>query len=618
MPRTSSRARKTTLKPSIKIERAAWDLKPLFESDSDPRMEEKRKIVEQKSYEFINAWKDRTDYLEEPETLRQALDHYEAWKRSYGTDGDEGYYFWLRTQQNQNDPKLKAKYNKIEEFSKKVENDSQFFHLRVARIRPEHQKKFLEHGSLGKYRHFLERIFAEARYHLSEPEEKIMNLKSATSYSNWTKMTSGFLSREERAVILEDGKRKVRPFSEIAGLMNSKKKTVRNAAAAAFNAILSKHVDVAEAEINSVLQNKKIDDELRGTPRPDTLRHLADDIESEVVDALIESVAKRFDIPARYYALKAKLLKVKKLKYHERNVEYGEMFGRYPYPKAVNLVHTVMDKLDPQFADIFAAFIKNGQIDAYPKKGKDSGAFCIHQLMTQPTYILLNHTGKLHDVLTIAHELGHGINNELIREKQHALDFGTPTSTAEVASTFMEDFVLEEILRTAGDELRLAIMMQKLNDDVSSIFRQVACYRFEQELHRDFRQKGYLSKEELGALFRKHMEAYMGDAVEQSPGSENWWVYWSHIRYFFYVYSYASGLLISKSLQNNVKQDPAFITKVKEFLSAGLSDSPKNIFSRRGIDIADRQFWGKGLDEVERLLNETTRRARELGKIKAR
>jgi hypothetical protein len=120
--------------------------------------------------------------------------------------------------------------------------------------------------------------------------------------------------------------------------------------------------------------------------------------------------------------------------------------------------------------------------------------------MVQPTHILLNHTGKLHDVLTIAHELGHGINNELIKQRQHALDFGTPTSTAEVASTFMEDFVLDEILHSADDELRFAVMLQKLNDDVSSIFRQVACYRFEQELHGEFRQKGYLSKEKSDAV----------------------------------------------------------------------------------------------------------------------
>jgi len=602
--------------PALRVQQTSWDLSPLFASDSDPRIEEERKLVKRKSYAFINAWKDRTDYLEDPVALREALDQYESWKRRYGTDGDEGYYFWLRTQQDQNDPKLKAGFNKVDEFSKKLENEVQFFYLRIARIKPEFQQQFLSHAGLAKYRHYLERIFAEARYHLSEPEEKILNLKSATSSSNWTKMVNGFLSQEERLVLTEEGERKKLPFSAIAGLMSSKKKRVRDTAATAFNEILAKNVEAAEAELNSVFANKKIDDELRGAARPDALRHLADDIESSVVDSLIASVSTRFAIPARYYALKAKLLNVKKLAYHERNVEYGEISKRYPYGKSVRLVHTVMGKLDPEFAAIFAGFVQNGQIDAYPKKGKDSGAFCIYHQMTRPTYILLNHTNKLHDVLTIAHELGHGINNELIKKKQHALDFGTPTSTAEVASTFMEDFVLEEVMRSADDEQRLAIMMQKLNDDVSSIFRQVACYRFEQELHGDFRKKGYLSKEEIGKLFQKHMAAYMGKAVEQSAGSEHWWVYWSHIRYFFYVYSYASGLLISKSLQNSVKQDPAFILQVKEFLSAGLSDSPKNIFSRLGIDISDRRFWDRGLDEVEKLLNETEKLAKKLGKMK--
>jgi oligoendopeptidase F len=603
-------------KKPFKVGKTIWNLKPLFAGDNDPRIEAKRKLIEKKSNAFISTWKDRTDYLEDPAILRQALDQYESWKRRYGTDGDEGYYFWLRTQQDQNDPKLKAMFNKIEEFSKKLENESQFFYLRIARINPELQRQFLRSPFLAKYRHFLERVFAESRYHLSEPEEKILNLKSATSSSNWTKMTAGFLSKEERMVFTEDGKKKLTPFSAIVGMMNSKDKRVRDSAAEAFNDILAKNAEVAESEINSVFANKKIDDELRNAPRPDTLRHLADDIESEVVDSLIAAVSQRFPIAARYYALKAKLLKVRKLAYHERNVEYGEVAKRWPYPKSVDLVHTVLARLDPEFADIFAGFIENGQIDAFPKKGKDSGAFCIHHLMVQPTYILLNHTNKLHDVLTIAHELGHGINNELIKKKQHALDFGTPTSTAEVASTFMEDFVLEEIIHSADDEQRLAIMMQKLNDDVSSIFRQVACYQFEQELHKDFREKGYLSKEEIGRLFRKHMAAYMGNAVLQSEGSENWWVYWNHIRYFFYVYSYASGLLISKSLQNSVKQDPAFIHKVKEFLSAGLSDSPKNIFSRLGIDISDKRFWDKGLDEVENLLNGTEQLAKRLGKIR--
>jgi len=157
--------------------------------------------------------------------------------------------------------------------------------------------------------------------------------------------------------------------------------------------------------------------------------------------------------------------------------------------------------------------------------------------------------------------------------------------------------------------------MAKLNDDVTTIFRQVACYRFEQALHTSFREKGYLSKDDIGSLFIQNMSAYMGPAVQQSSGSNNWWVYWSHIREFFYVYSYASGLLISKALQHKVKDNPGFIEHVKEFLSAGTSASPRMIFKNMGIDIADNKFWDDGLKEIENLLNETEALANKLGKI---
>ena len=593
-----------------------WNLAHLFDSDEDPRIAKKRKIVEQKSYAFIKTWKSRTDYLRDPAFLKKALDEYEEWRKSYGSEGDEGYYFWLRTSQDQNNPALKAKFNLIEQFSKKIQNDIQFFHLRIAKIDEKLQKKFILYPGLKEYRHFIERLFAESKYLLSEPEEKIMNLKSPSSYANWVKMTSGFLAKEERSIISEKGERGMKPFSEIASLMNSKKKVVRDTAAKAFNDIVKKHVDVAEAEINSILANKKVDDELRGLSRPDLARHISDDIDSEIVDTLLKTVSDRFDIPSRFYTLKARLLRVRKLRYHERNVEYGTISRKYSYQDSLKLIMKVFKNLDQTFADILDRFIQNGQFDVYPRKGKSGGAFCAHNLISQPTYILLNHTDRLNDVLTLAHELGHGINNELIRKTQNSLNFGTPISTAEVASTFMEDFVLQEIVRKADDDLRLSIMMMRLNDEVSTIFRQVACYRFEQELHDHFGQKGYLSKEEIGKLFQKHMASYMGDSVEQSPDSENWWVYWGHIRSFFYVYSYASGLLISKSLQNSVKKEPRFIEKVKEFLSAGLSDSPKNIFLRLGINITDKGFWNKGIEEVETLLSETIHLAVKLGKIR--
>ena len=257
--------------------------------------------------------------------------------------------------------------------------------------------------------------------------------------------------------------------------------------------------------------------------------------------------------------------------------------------------------------------ISRGEIDALPRKNKYSGAFCIDNLIVQPTYILLNHTGSLDDVLTFTHEAGHAINSQLQKEKQNALNFGTPKSTAEVASTFMEDFVLDELAKEANDETRLALMMHRLNGDVGTIFRQVACYNFELELHNDFRKKGYLAKDDIGKLFQKHMASYMGSVVLQSEGSQNWWIYWGHIRSFFYVYSYASGLLIAKAMQTSYSKNKNFMDKVKIFLSAGTSDLPKNIFFKMGIDISDKKFWEEGLSRIDSLLKRNSKAGKKTG-----
>ncbi|MDF1498592.1 MAG: M3 family oligoendopeptidase [Patescibacteria group bacterium] len=591
-----------------------WNLKPLLKSDNDPEANNKRKVLLKESNKFVKKWKNRNDYLKQPAILKIALDEYEKWQRLYGIWGDEGYYFMLRMQQDQTNPAIRAKFNKIQEFGIKIANEIEFFELRIGKIDKITQKEILSDKKLGKYKHFLEKIFDTSKYNLSEAEERIMNLKSATSHSNWEEMVSSLLSKEEREVYFETEKRVKKHLPEMFTLLSSKKKKVRDSSAKAINEILEKISSVAEFEINSILANKKVNDELRGAKRPDLFRHLGDDINSDIVDTLIESVSKRFDISQKYYKFKAKLLKLKKLEYHERNIDYGKIEKEYSYEKSFKIISSVFKKIDEEFSQIVNNFSKNKQVDVYPRKGKTSGAFCAHGQLSQPTYILLNHTDKLTDVLTIAHEFGHGINNELMR-KQNSLNFGSSTATAEVASTFMEDFVLENILKNSNDELKLAIMTKKLDSDISTIFRQIACYKFEQELHQNFRASGHLSREEIGKLFQKHMKSYMGNSVIQSPGSENWWIYWSHIRSFFYVYSYASGLLISKSLQNSFKKDSRFIEKIKYFLSAGCSESPKNIFSNIGIDISKNSFWNQGISETEKLLNDTIKLAKILKKI---
>lgn len=592
-----------------------WNLNPLASGDNDPKFSKKRDKTEKAVSAFVNKWKDRNDYLKDPSTLKKALDEYEELQRDCWMYGDEWYYFVLRSMQEQGNPKIKAKQGQANSFAKKLNNQINFFEIKVAKIGKEERQKFLEHEELKEYRHYLKRLFKSADHLLSSEEEKIMNLKSTTAFENWVQMLSAFLSSEEKEVLVEKDKKEVRNFSELLSLFENKNKKVRDSAASAFNEVLKRHSSTAEWEINSVLENKKVDDEIRGFKRPDQSRFLSDDMDAEVVDTLVDVVSDNFRISKDFYSFKAKLLGLKKLDYHERSLKYGKIDLKYEYEEAVDLIYRVFKILDEEFAQIFKRFIEGGQVDVYPKKGKSDGAFCAYNLISQPVYVLLNYTGNFNDVLTIAHEFGHAINDEIIKKNQNALNFGTPLSTAEVASTFMEDFITQEVLKDASDELRLSIMVDRMDRQVATVFRQIAAMNFERDLHKTYREEGYLSREEVGEVFNKHMKSYMGKAVNHSKDSHNWWVYWSHFRKSFYVYTYASGYLISKYMQRKVKEDAVFIEKVKSFLSAGKSDSPREIFNKLGIDIKKKEFWQDGVKEVEGYFEKVQDLAKRLGKI---
>jgi oligoendopeptidase F len=592
--------------------RTQWDLSHLGIDENNILTHLKE--VSENVDAFVEKWKNRSDYLENPNILRVALDDYEKLMRYYGTAGKANYFVLLSRALDRSNPTLKA-------LEKKVINEDQrdalvFFQLSISKIPKDKRNEFLQSETLKPYKHYLEKLFAQADYILSEKEEQIINLFKKSSYFYWVDMMEALLGQEERYVLTRDGKRKL-PLSQIVILLSDNDKATRESAAKALNNIQQQYVDIAERVVNAILQYAKINDELRGFDRPDRDRLLAGDIETDVIDTLLESVRRKYYISRRYYELKARLLGVEKITSAEYNVEYGSTGTKYTYEQSFTLVKNVLQNLDEEFGDILEMYNQNGQIDVYPKKGKDYGAFCVHNLLNDPTYILLNHNNRLSDVLTFAHEVGHGIHNELSKKTQNALNFEIPTSTAEVASTFMEDFVFPAILKEANDEERLAIIMSKLNDEISTIFPLVALYTLEQDLHNAFRKEGYLSSQRIGELFVKNMRDYMGDAVLFDKYSQNGWLYWfkGYYWYIYKSYSYAIGRLISKALQRRVKNNPKEINKVKVFLSSGSSNSPKAIFNDIGIDISDKRFWDEGLTEVEDLLNEAENLARKLRKI---
>lgn len=589
--------------------KTTWDLNLLYSNINDSKIESDINEIKLNSYSFINKWKNREDYLTDINILKEALDDYENWAHFYNSCFTPNYYFWLKLATDQNNGELKAKYNKINEISIQISNDINFFELNLAKITKKNQEDFLNNNILSNYKNFLSRIFKSSKYLLSEKEEKILNLKNKTSFENWANLIDQLLSKEEREI---NGIKY--NFSELLNKIIDSNKDIRTQAFNAVNDILSKNSFIAEIEFNSVLEDYRITKQIRGYERFDTERHNSDDIDSSIIDSLISSVSKKNEIARSFYELKAKLFGVDKLEYNERCLEYGNINKKYNFEDSIKLVGDTFKSIDDEFYNIFNYFL-DGHIDVYSKNGKMDGAFCTSGLKKDPIYILLNHNNKLNDVLTIAHECGHGINDYLMTKNQNALNFGCSLTTAEVASTFFEDFVLENILKNANDELKLSIMMMKLNSDISTIFRQVAFYKFETEIHSLAEKNGYLSKEEIGNIFQKNMKEYMGNFVNYSEGTENWWIYVGHFRMPFYVYSYASGLLISKAMQNNLKKDKNFIIKIKEFLSTGLSKTPKDTFLNMGINITDNNFWNNGLEEVENLLDEAWKLAKKLKKI---
>ncbi len=587
-----------------------WDLSPLEDEGS---FEEKREEIRKKTRDFIDKWRKDTSYLEKESSLKEALDEYENLAANYLEGGNEYYYFYLKTQLDENNPENRARLNKADFFKKEINNKLNFFEINLSKIQRDKQEEFLKSDILREYKHFLELLFINGKHLLTENEEKIMLLKSSSAYSFWVDMLSGFLSKEE--AVLDEKTEEKKSYSEIRNLMDNTEEEIRGKAARVFNRIIKKYEDVAENELNAVLENKKVNDELRDHKRPDRSRHIDDDIDIKIVDSIVESVSNNFRISHRFYSLKAKLMSIEKFTYSERSIDYGRISKNLNYKSSSELIGKVLSGLDEKFGDVFSKFLKEGLIDALPKKSKRDGACCISSLKKNPIFVLLNYTGRIRDVTTFAHEIGHAIHMSLMKEKNNALNIGTPKSTAEVASTFMEDFVLDELLKTASEEDRLILMVQKLQEDISTIFRQIACYKFEQVLHEKFREKGYLSKDEIGELFSEKMKAYLGDSFERDDDMDRGWIYWPHIREYFYNYSYSSGLLISKSLQSLVKKDKNYVERVKEFLYAGTSDSPKNIFNKIGIDIGKNDFWEEGLKEVESLIDETEALAKKLGKI---
>lgn len=567
-----------------------WNLKLFYKSHTDPKIEADLKKCEKIHDDFAKKYKD-ADFTKDESSLLQALTDYET--LAGDSSGGRAYlYFHYSKDINAEDKKAEAEIAKMSDRLTKASNKILFFELGLAKASEGKQKRFLASKELFHFKYFLANIFKRAKHNLSEAEEKIMSLKSIPSRQLWMSYQDKQLSRQTVT-----WKKKDLPIEEAMAQMPTLPTRDRRALHDLCMSKLRSISDFAEAEMNAVYTDKKINDELRGFKNPYDATLLGHETDEAMVKALSDAVSKSYKISHRFYKLKAKILKEKKLTYADRGAGIVTTDKKISFDGALTIVRNAFSAMDHDFKDILDRYLENGQIDVYPKKGKTGGAYCSGNIDT-PTFVLLNHVPEMRSVMTLAHEMGHGIHFEYSKD-QRPLYQGVSTAVAEVASTFFEQVVFDDVFKGLSKKEQIGALHNKINDEVSTIFRQIACFNLEKELHTIIREKGAISKEEIAAVMNKHMKEYMGPIVEMKEDDGYFFVRWGHIRNFFYVYSYAFGCLVSKALYRKYKQNPSYLHDIKTFLSAGCSKSPRDIFNDIGIDVSDPKFWQEGLAAIE-------------------
>jgi oligoendopeptidase F len=505
--------------------------------------------------------------------------------------------------------KIKALYTKYDTRLTEAANNIVFFNLALAKISKDNQKKFLQEPLLAPYRTYLTSIFDVARYNLSEAEEKIINLKSGPAYDMWVKAQSKLLTSQ---TVAHRGKQI--PITQAQAIKADLPIKERRAL---HLEIIKKYKEIsffAEAEINAVVTNKRINDDLRGMKSPYEATVIQYQNSLESVDALVAVVTRYAKDSNRFFKLKAKVLGLPKLTFAEIGTKMSKSKKKYSIEEGVQYVYNAFKEAKPQFAELFTSFIEQGRFDFLPKAGKRNGAYCSSGVGV-PTYILLNHIDDMNSIFTMAHEMGHAIHSELSKQQVPIYE-DYSMSIAEVASTFFENILFDYLFARANDTERTYMLLEKVQDDIFTTYSQIGYFNFEAELHNQIRERGQLSAEEIATMLLKHRKVFFGNAFEYHPHDGYSFIATPHFRYFFYVYSYAYGQLIANALYAEYKNNPQFIDKIEQFLSAGSSMRPDDVFASIGIDVTKPEFFEKGLQQIADRITEAEKLYAKISKKK--
>lgn len=475
----------------------------------------------------------------------------------------------------------------------------------------------------SKARHYLRTVRREKPHLLTEPEERILAEKASSSRGAWDRLFDELTSVIE--VDLSelpggDGGQTTVPLDVALSQLTNPDRETRRKVAEAVTKALAPGLRTRAFIFNTLLQDKAVEDRLRKYPSWLASRNLANEASDASVQALVDAVQEAYDVPQRWYKLKAKILGVDQLADYDRMASVTAADEQeFSWSDATDLVFTSFDAFAPQMGDVARKFVGEGWIDAPVRPGKRGGAFCSYTVPSHHPYVLLNWTSRRRDVLTLAHELGHGIHAYLARDRG-PFEQTTPLTLAETASVFGETLVFDRLLQaTTEPQARLGLLAEQIEGSIATIFRQTAMNRFEHAVHTARREEGELSTERFGELWHASQVAMLGDAVDITDGYRSWWSYVPHfIGTPGYVYAYAYGQLMALSVYGQYRQQgPSFAPKYLELLAAGGSKSPEDLVAIAGLDLTDPDFWRSGLALVREQLDQAEAAAIEAGAISA-
>ena len=579
-----------------------WDLSDLYKAPDAPEVQRDLKAAAKEATRIKAAYQGRLGELaKDGGKLAGAIKDYEKLSDLVGKLGSyAGLYYVL----DQTDP-ARAKFNgDVSEALTKLYSDLIFFELELNQIDDETLEAATEHKALKRFKPWLDDLRKEKPHQLDEKLERLFTEKSQTSRGAWNRLFDETMSALKFEVKGEKTPLTLEPTLNFLSSPDEKK---RKAASEALSKVFKANLPLFTLITNTLAKDKEISDRWRNFKDVADSRNLANRVEGPVVDALVSSVRAAYpQLSHRYYAMKAKWLGKKKLASWDRNAPLPDKPERtIGWAEAEKIVLKAYGGFAPEMATIAKQFFDKNWIDAAVKPGKAPGAFSASTVPSVHPYVMMNYLGKPRDVMTLAHELGHGVHQWLARA-QGPLLAPTPLTLAETASVFGEMLTFKAILAETKDKReKKAMIAGKVEDMINTVVRQIAFYTFERRVHEERRQ-GELTSDRINAIWLEVQAESLGPAIDLKPGYEVFWTYIPHfIHSPFYVYAYAFGDCLVNSLYGlYAEAHPGFVAKYFDLLKAGGSKHHSELLAPFGLDARDPEFWNKGLKVIEGMIDE--------------